>query len=278
MDGKDFQGSTPKETQSLRDGASVNSSQHSVSTRSSRSSVSAAAARARAKAEAARARVAFAEREIAIKVDKARLEANLDALHLEKEAAAAIAQAEILEAAAEHEGEELHNRKSHPITVQGTHERVSDYVRDQATRISQQSESALNLSHEQQSKQPIRLTSQDSHKVLEEDGNQYAVGHASPMPFNSQLRSEIPQTSQIPHKSHSSVQLQSINAPHVKKEAILQGPGNDIWHQRPRSNAPQYAATSHAGRYPESSVMMDMAKYLARKELVSTGLSHFDDR
>ncbi|XP_067306911.1 uncharacterized protein [Pseudorasbora parva] len=78
--------------------------------KSSHSSASSAAVRARAKAEAAKARAAFAEKEAELKVQsaekeaelqlgKAKLEAKLGALELQREAAAAIAQAEALEAA-----------------------------------------------------------------------------------------------------------------------------------------------------------------------------------
>ena len=65
-----------------------------------------AAAVARAKAEAAKARATYGEREAAMKIDKARLEASLEALTLEKEATAAIAEAETLEAAEEYVNDE----------------------------------------------------------------------------------------------------------------------------------------------------------------------------
>lgn len=117
MDEKYLKPATEEETQSLQDGASVCDSKHSGASRSSRSSAGAAAARARA--EAARAWVTFAEREIAMKVDKARLEANLEALHFEKEAAAANAQAEVFESAAEYEGDEL---MSHTSTCERLHQ------------------------------------------------------------------------------------------------------------------------------------------------------------
>ena len=74
-----------------------------------------AAARARARAEAARARAAFSEKEMRLKIEraeteaklhleKAKLDAELGALNLQREVAAAIAQAEILEAAVELDG------------------------------------------------------------------------------------------------------------------------------------------------------------------------------
>ncbi len=54
---------------------------------------------ARAKAEAAKARLMFADEEERIKVEKAKLEAKIDKMVLKRETAAAVAEAEALEAA-----------------------------------------------------------------------------------------------------------------------------------------------------------------------------------
>ncbi|XP_054611777.1 uncharacterized protein LOC129169411 [Dunckerocampus dactyliophorus] len=59
-----------------------------------------AAAHALAEAEAAKARLAYAEKEMSIKMEKARLKATLNVLHLQKEADAALAKAEVIETAA----------------------------------------------------------------------------------------------------------------------------------------------------------------------------------
>ncbi|XP_053323801.1 uncharacterized protein LOC128497662 [Spea bombifrons] len=69
-----------------------------ASVSSKASSISSAAAIARAKAEAATTRAAFAEQEMQLKIEKPRLEARLEKLAAEKEAAATIAEAEFLEA------------------------------------------------------------------------------------------------------------------------------------------------------------------------------------
>lgn len=59
------------------------------------------------RAGTAQAHGVFAEKDVdASKVNKARLDAHLEALYLEKETAAAFDQAEILAAAAEHEYED----------------------------------------------------------------------------------------------------------------------------------------------------------------------------
>ncbi|KAI4801193.1 hypothetical protein KUCAC02_000118 [Chaenocephalus aceratus] len=74
---------------------------------SSKSSASLAAVNARARAEAARARAAYAQKEIELRVkqeehrvEETRLEATLEALHQERDAEAALAEANVYEAVA----------------------------------------------------------------------------------------------------------------------------------------------------------------------------------
>lgn len=207
MDEAHPEGARPKDPKPPQDGASVKSckSVGSSSKRSSGSSVSAAAARARAKAEAARARVAFAQREISIKVDKARLQANLDALNLEKEAAAAIAQAEVLEAAAGLEGEQHRSWKSLPIMVQSTHERVSDYIRDQTMQLNQRTESA-NLS--QISEHPVENNSQSSAKYIIKE--EYIVKDCWPPPL--QVLRHLTRTRLLTPLLHQPSQIEKITS------------------------------------------------------------------
>lgn len=268
------EGARKRDPKPPQDGASVKSckSAGSSSTRSSRLSVSAAAARARAKAEAARARVAFTQREISIKVDKARLEANLEALNIEKEAAAAIAQAEVLEAAAELENEEHRSWKSLPIMVQSTHERVSDYIRDQTMQLNQRTVSA-NLS--QISEHPMENTLQPSPKYIIKD--EYVRNDCHPPPLQLQPSSAAPHAYQTGCTSTPSVKPDTRDHLQAQNEVLLQEPNGSMFHPKPMLTFPQHGNTLYTDR-SESSVMMDMAKYLARKELVSTGLSHFDDR
>lgn len=71
------------------------------------STTSSMAAKARAKAEAARARLAFAKKEAEMLKQQAILQANLHELKMEKAAAAANAEAEVLESAAQEEHEQM---------------------------------------------------------------------------------------------------------------------------------------------------------------------------
>ena len=248
---------------------------HCSSSRTPRSSVGAAAARARARAEAARARATFAAKEIAIKVDKAWLEANLEALHMEKEAAVANTQAEILEAAVEQEGEELYSRQSRSVSIHSTRKRVRDYVRDQDECHSHQFGSLSNAVHEQGSVHSIQLTSHDSHNTLEKINDQLTAYGACFSPIHLYQRSEVFNSSQIALNSHSPVQHQ-IKTLLVKSEEIMPRTGSYGPNPQPKVNTPLHAGSPPA-HCSEHSYMMNIAKYLACKELVSTGLSHFDD-
>jgi len=218
----------PKETASRKiqiksNSTSDKSSKSSIrSSRSSRSSVGVAAARARAKAEAARARVTFAEREIAIKVDTARLQANLEALHLEKEAAAASAEADILEAAAEFEDDVLYEMKSHSSSAQSTEKRVCDYVRDQATYLSEQADLAIDQSHDCESEpdqvtDQNQLTSQTKPNIVHVNDNQYVVLDA----YSSFSPPRVPK-------------LQKIKLQRSVKEESKEIPVSNKWQQRPK--------------------------------------------
>ena len=95
-------------------------------------------ARARGTAEAARARAAFSQQELELKIQRARLdlekatlEANLQALELEKAVAAANTEAEVLKAAAEMEYDDMLSPKS-ALTLLEVQQRTEAYVAQHA--------------------------------------------------------------------------------------------------------------------------------------------------
>ncbi|KAM7281667.1 uncharacterized protein ISCGN_006482 [Ixodes scapularis] len=129
---------------SRRSGGSTRSD-HSIAT-----TTSTAATRARAEAAAARTRASFTRKEVAMKLERARLEekekkaaaandrrkAELDAelqiLQLEREAAAMEVQAEILQAAAEQHGGEHRSDRTISDVSEVRAQRTVDYVHNQA--------------------------------------------------------------------------------------------------------------------------------------------------
>ncbi|XP_042150458.1 uncharacterized protein LOC121838334 [Ixodes scapularis] len=129
---------------SRRSGGSTRS-EHSIAT-----TTSTAATRARAEAAAARTRASFTRKEVAMKLERARLEekeksaaaanerrkAELDAelqiLQLEREAAAMEVQAEILQAAAEQHGGEHRSDRTISDVSEVRAQRTVDYVHNQA--------------------------------------------------------------------------------------------------------------------------------------------------
>ncbi|KAL6485639.1 hypothetical protein MHYP_G00050310 [Metynnis hypsauchen] len=109
---------------------SVNRSRKSHSSRSSTSSrVSLEAARARAKAEAAKARLAFTEKESELKIERAKLEARIDYINLQREAEAAHAEALVLETAAADMDSSNHIKEFEFLPLQeNALKRTGDYV------------------------------------------------------------------------------------------------------------------------------------------------------
>ncbi len=243
----------------------------------SRSSTSNAAARARAVAEAARARASFAERELAMKKEKARLEAEkatleatLEALQAEKEAAAAQAEAEILEAAAE-VGEYHSESKSSSDTPLTVYERTNEYVEDQSKWITIDS---IPRSPSQSNKNLSSAThdvTQVNH-LRNDDTTPYVV------------TDEKTKTGEVTKPAESQIpQVQSFQLPNthiIKRSPFKSEPpsphSNNAPHQHSFVHAPP-CSTPQA--YPtQAASMTDFAKYLARRELVTTGLTKFDDQ
>lgn len=99
--------------------------------RSNASSTGSAAAKARAKAEAAKARLAFVEKEADLKLQQAKLEVSMEMLKHQKEAAAAIAEAEVLEAVVDENMEKQSFKLSLNSTPLETTQRTEQYIIDQ---------------------------------------------------------------------------------------------------------------------------------------------------
>ncbi|KAH7940257.1 hypothetical protein HPB52_022577 [Rhipicephalus sanguineus] len=108
---------------------SVHSTRSSSSRLTSSSAISLAAVQARAEAEAAKTRAHFGRKEAAMKLERAKVDAELEILRHEKEAAAAETHAGALEAAVVQDGRE----SLHALPLLHPHQRTADYVQSQET-------------------------------------------------------------------------------------------------------------------------------------------------
>lgn len=252
---------------------SVSGSRHSSA------SVAGAAARARAVAEAARARAAFVQKEMEIKKQKARLdlekatlEATLQALETEKAVAAADAEAEVLEAAAEMECEERHSRRS-CMAPEEVFRQTRAYVEQQTHT------SFVPNASPRDSPPPICINSPPPLHIKDPPSSKKVTPELNP----SYPHGTYPVCSARSHSEHLPVseQLPTMNR-HLASYS----------HSLPRTPRQQDCSPYKCARYPdytpprpdiqESPVtkppdMIDFAKYLARRELVNTGLTKFDD-
>lgn len=124
----------------------ASSSSRSSSSRSSKSSASLLAVKVRAKAEAVKARSTFVKKETELmmekaqlKVEEARMEAALATLKQEKEVAAALAEAEILESAAAEVESKADSKEIDIVIPHDSAEKItSDYVECHSKMLSSQ--------------------------------------------------------------------------------------------------------------------------------------------
>ncbi|KAL6487696.1 hypothetical protein MHYP_G00043220 [Metynnis hypsauchen] len=105
------------------------------SLRSRASTTGSAAAKARAKAEAAKARLAFVEQEADLKLQKAKLEASMEILSSKKEIAAAVAEAEALEAAADLGKTPPNSQRNWEVSPLEAIKRTKEYVFNQGQQL-----------------------------------------------------------------------------------------------------------------------------------------------
>ncbi|KAL1254895.1 hypothetical protein QQF64_012956 [Cirrhinus molitorella] len=240
------------------------SSKRSLS--SSKSSFASAAAKARASAEAARAKMAFAKRQLEMKKEKARLEqeramveANLEALELEKEAAAALAEAEVLEAAAMERDDnrsEISRLSSHVISM-----RTEEYVKQQTQMSSDFSTLPLKISSSACAQELTpRLIDKSQSMSAAYDIDTDKVQEQSRLCNRERL-----QGTRIPDSPY--------NLPHSTQYTAFKASP----HRDPASK--KYTVHSDMQHYSQSQAtpMLDFAKFIARRELVTTGLNKFDD-
>ena len=217
-------------------------SQSQISKRTNGSSTtSSAAIRARAKSKAALAQLTFAEREADMIRKKAELEASLHVLTTQKMAAAAEAEA------AAYEEEEIESGEKHqepyvPGKPFSAFERAGNYVQQHSAMFGREPPPPTDA--------PLHSYRPATHRIAE------PAAHHSPMPLITNIKKEEPS----PCKSPPGLPRPS---PSLHKGFLPM---------------PQLSPSPHRGPSSEPQPAQDLAKYLMRREMVSSGLLQFDDR
>lgn len=220
---------------------------------SSSSKIGIAVAMAKAKAEAAQARAAHSQREIELKVEQARIQANLDALKEEKEKDAAIAEANTLVAGLQDMGFEACSEANSPVPQSTKDQRVAAYVSAQASLCSEglsdkrRTENAFTTLHPPHS-QPTNVLPLTPYSL--NVSQTQAAASAKIMPHQVP---QAPQTSGAPLQQN------------FKRE--ISSPGHPPVHR-----------TSYRANQDNSTPTGDLIKYLARNRLVTSGLTTYDDQ
>lgn len=229
------------------------------------SSTSKAAAIARARAEAARTCVSYAQKEMEMKLERARIEASIDILNIEKEAAAALAEAEVLEAAADTDGEKYSYRAHLPFKPKDPKMRTAEYVLQH---------SKYHDSHQSMpGVEPIPGLEDITPMLLQDRQDSFAPTphHDRGNSYNPPFQNTVP--THQPAKVERRTDQTSPAGERWGDGAIGTGGLND--HNSPPT--PQHSTPLSQGSH-ESQGMAHFVRFFARRELVSTGLLHFDDR
>lgn len=204
-------------------------------------------------------RAAFAKKEIEIKMEKARLEATLDALEKEGEAQATAAEAAVLEAAAA----SLETTVKHPVhlpSIQSAHERTADYVRKHS---------------EPSDKEPGKINTKDI--KLDESMHTVQIKKSDMQQENVPTVSKVYRPQRPPENRDSKPKQHSPerqdNQPYTPN--IQQYRAHDI----PLYTTPSTARTQYysPARY-HSNDTSELAKYLVRSQLLASELTKFGDK
>nr|XP_024656257.1 uncharacterized protein LOC112431765 [Maylandia zebra] len=231
----------PATTQQRSQPFDTKSQQSRTSTRRSQrtsSSTASAAARAYAKAQAARAQLAFAEKEANAMKQRAELDAHLHVLQCQKAIAAAEAEASAYEEAEIQSGE-LYGELCEEAEPISTVHRTNEYVQQQCE--------LLYPDTQHDSAQPPKG---NCNEVDAQDSTQITN------PFITNTQTKTP----------------PVNRERKQEQTVNTGVVDTYW-----SNSTKHTPNLN-NCVPESSEMQQFAKYLIRKELVSTGLLQFDDK
>lgn len=261
-------------------------SHSSTSTRSSACSTSSAAAAARAKAEAARARLKYNEKETRMRMEKVELEAKMEKLAIEKEIAVATAMAETLEAAA------AISERSYKLPLEASPvmsaQRTQDYVNEQAKVCEERSlahEEDLLFQHESKGPYTKPYAGQSAYDprfntesifppAANVNANDFSLQTPNKRePQNPFLMSDGAQHSQPLHSVtfENKRHLSSYHRP--QSQPIFRSSYNNSdagsFHPHSYTLQPTQATDPH---------MTDFVRFLARRELVTTGLLQFNDQ
>lgn len=264
-------------------------SQRSISSSTSKvSSASRAAAKARAKVEAARARATFVHREAELKIKEAHLAADLkvkeaciaaelSALEHEREIAVALAEAEVLEAAAENEGTQ--GSKSLHDSVQAAIQRTREYV-EHHSQLRLNDENPPVLEPYTPSLLPFIKPN------VQSDRKEHFPGPNSASHFLPKNEGAIQAAAQQTERATSVVcQLTPGDYGHKAQQPERPTPAIHHYsfdhlpptHPHPCSVS-RASVQPHIGYADDRAGMSDIARYLVRRELVNSGLTKFNDR
>ena len=227
----------------------------------SSSSTGSAAAKARARAEAAKTRLTYKQKEVSLKLEKAKLDASIELLQCEKEAASAAAEADVLEAAAQSQINEQSIGHLDDLPAFESSQRTEKYVMAQTELVKNQTA---------EMQEPPSLDKPPADTVdppCDTHPPHTNPGDCGPPP-------EI--------KTHSK---QPVYRHHFPAPPLLSPHPPPDDHNRNHNRTPQKTKDSYYDPTCKSRPsshndgnISEFVRYFARREIVATGLLQFNDK
>lgn len=252
------------------------------SVRSSSSSAGSAAVRARARAEVAKTRLCYAEEEANLRLQQAKLEVSIEMLKYKKEAAAAIAEAETLEAAPDVKSVKHSCDLNEDSVLLEASQRTKQYVLDQLKEQDSDLKSCEN--GDTQAKTEPAPNHNVSPSPLKPEASPFYPHQKNTAPHH--LISQQPYISTY-EDSHEPFNRTSrdVRLHHFKSTGEHASPTQHFRTQNHDTQPPPAHHTIRPDSYDCSSYgndggshINDFVRYLARRELVATGLLQFNDK
>lgn len=225
----------------------------SIAQSSSKSSTtSSAALKARARAEAARMQASFAKKEAEMMVEQATLKAKMHILQKEKDAATATAEEAVFAAAVDNAETDSRHDIDLPLSPSNAARRTSEYVlqhsRSSSGHMSKHTCAQPAVKKVEQEISNLRIENEDTHL-------QTAYKDVNIQPVNA-------------------TQHTPANVPPVKiqKKRLLDPTVNSTYQRQPAQQrwVPDIS-------FEQTTPTPDVAKYLMRREVITSGLMEFDD-
>lgn len=208
---------------------------------------------------------------MSLKIEKAKLEASIEMLKYKKETAAAVAEAEVLEAAVEANSE----RQSLMSNLESA-QRTEQYVIDQAESLNTD---AQLLDDGVVAKREPSQNYETPTSSIKPEADSFHPAQANIFSHHTQSHNAASQPTRLTSQQPYIYEDEKVHTTHnVRFDNRNATPEQGLRRQNDKSHPALKSYPTSSNNNNENSNISDFVRYFARRELVATGLLQFNDR